>query len=273
MVRSSGKQIRVRESVMKHFPSQSKRSLDFDHRLSMYALAASAAGVGMLALAQSAEGKIIYTKAHRTISPNTTIKLDLNHDGIVDFSLKDTFSQSFYSSWGRLIALPAGQKNQVWGHAVSRRGYASALLGGVRVGAKGQFLAGSGVMASTYFLGGRNQPPFSASCHDPWANVTNRYLGLKFVITGKMHFGWARLNVSCASSHVNATLTGYAYETVPNRPIFTGKQKGPGEIPSFSRLGPSPRSPALHPVSLGRLAQGAAGSDAWRQAQEGKSSQ
>jgi len=237
-------------------------------------LAATTAGVGMLALAQPAEGKIIYTKANRTISPNMTIKLDLNHDGIVDFSLKDTFSQSFYSSWGRLIALPAEQKNQVWGHFVSRRAYASALFSGVRVGPKGQFLTGSGVMASTYFLGGRNHPAFSASCHDPWANVTNRYLGLTFVITGKVHFGWARLNVSCSSSHVNGTLTGYAYETVPNRPILTGKEKGTEEIGSFARrLGTSPRGPTVQPVSLGRLAKGAAGSDAWRHQQEGVSSQ
>ena len=46
---------------MKH-PSHRKKSFrlpDFDRRLSMYALAASAAGVGMLALAQPAESEII----------------------------------------------------------------------------------------------------------------------------------------------------------------------------------------------------------------------
>ena len=29
----------------------------------------------------------------------------------------------------------------------------------------------------------------------PWRNVTTRYLGLKFKINGKFHYGWARLSV------------------------------------------------------------------------------
>jgi hypothetical protein len=39
----------------------SKLSDSVHHQLNMYALAASAAGVGILALAQTAEAKIIYT--------------------------------------------------------------------------------------------------------------------------------------------------------------------------------------------------------------------
>jgi hypothetical protein len=45
---------------------------------------------------------------------------------------------------------------------------------------------------------------------------------------------------------LNATLTGYAYETVPNKPIIAGKTKGPDVI-------------TLEPGSLGRLAQGSPG--------------
>jgi hypothetical protein len=39
------------------------------HQLSTYALAATAAGVGVLALAQPVEAKIIYTPAHNTLNP------------------------------------------------------------------------------------------------------------------------------------------------------------------------------------------------------------
>ena len=59
---------------MKHPSGSSKKSFsipDFEHRLSMYALAASAAGVGMLALTPSAEGKIVYTKANKTMGRTT----------------------------------------------------------------------------------------------------------------------------------------------------------------------------------------------------------
>jgi hypothetical protein len=58
------------------------------HRqLNMYAVAASAAGVGMLALAQPTEAKIVYTPTYQRFLPNTDLNIDLNNDGVVDFTL------------------------------------------------------------------------------------------------------------------------------------------------------------------------------------------
>jgi hypothetical protein len=54
-------------------------------RLNMYALAAGASGVGLLALAPRADAKIIYTPAHAKV--NRLLPIDLNHDGVVDFYL------------------------------------------------------------------------------------------------------------------------------------------------------------------------------------------
>src|SRR5580692_12791728 len=56
-----------------------------DKNLMSYAMAAGAAGVGLLALAQPADAKIVYTPAHKNIGAQTFI--DLNHDGINDFKL------------------------------------------------------------------------------------------------------------------------------------------------------------------------------------------
>jgi hypothetical protein len=256
---------------MRRPQSQSSRAFhphEFERQLSRYALAAAAAGVGILA-SQPSEAKIIYTKAHRQITPNTRTKLDLNHDGIADFILNDKFSSYSFSAYGRLSAVPAGHQNQVWGHVVSRRAYASALFAGVRVGPKGQFLPAAGTMAETVFSGGARREQVGY-CTGPWGEVTNRYLGLKFFIAGKAHFGWARLNVTCPwdTFTVTGLLTGYAYETVPNRPIVTGKKKGPEDIDSTSRQSrKSPEPAALQPASLGRLAQGAAGLTAGRRKQ------
>jgi len=47
-------------------------SSSLEHRLNSYALAASAAGVSFLALAQPAEAKIVYTPEHTLRSPRTT---------------------------------------------------------------------------------------------------------------------------------------------------------------------------------------------------------
>lgn len=61
-------------------------SYSVHHQLNMYALAASAAGVAVLALAPSSEAKVVYTKVHHWLyPPNSHYRLDLNHDGITDF--------------------------------------------------------------------------------------------------------------------------------------------------------------------------------------------
>ena len=66
-------------------------------RLNKYALAASAAGVGVLALTHSAEAKIIYTPTHRVINAGQHYNLDLNHDGKTDFSIQN-YSNTFEGS-------------------------------------------------------------------------------------------------------------------------------------------------------------------------------
>jgi hypothetical protein len=216
-------------------------------QLNSYALAASAAGVSLLALAQPGEAKIIYTPAHKKISPNHTVLLDLNRDGRADFSFRNALSTTSVGSFrsDRLSILPQGS-NQIWGHRTgSGLHYASALRAGVRVGASGAFSAGSRSMAY-----GRDDVG-SYYCEGKWNNVARRYLGLKFTFGGNTHFGWARLNVSCNLYKVNALLTGYAYETVPNQPIITGKTHGPDVV-------------TVSPSALGELAQGASAIQAWR---------
>ena len=89
-----------------------------------------------------------------------------------------------------------------------------------------------------------------------WNKVTNRYLGLKFQVKGKKHYGWARLSVTVNKLTITPTLTGYAYETVPSKPVIAGKTKGTDVIE------------AVEPASLGHLAQGSAGLAAWLGAQE-----
>jgi hypothetical protein len=212
----------------------------------MYALSAAAAGVGMLALAQPAEGKIVYTPAHENA---VGVKLDLNHDGIADFKFCfwSDFSHSSCTAWSprpqtatyydALLVNPLNGTNMIWG----ANGIASALVAGKRVGANGLFAKGN------YFMAHSHSNTF---CKDPWCNATRRYLGLKFVIEGKIHYGWARLNVHW--SRQKAILTGYAYETVANKAIVTGKTKGPDVI-------------TVDPGSLGHLAEGASAIPAWRE--------
>jgi hypothetical protein len=224
----------------------------FHHQLNLYALAASAAGVGVLASTQPVEAKIVYTETHKVIGTNHIYELDLNHDGIADFKIDN---HSFFTDTivATLSAVPAEAGNGVVG-AQPQIGfpyYAYALRRGAIVGPKRPFRGTWMAWSDGVSRGGR------------WANVRSRYLGLKFLIKGKIHYGWARLNVTVGNSSIAAMLTGYAYETIPNKPIIAGTTKGQGASAAEGfDAGASmtnPLSDSAQPASLGMLALGAQG--------------
>jgi hypothetical protein len=224
-------------------------SQSLQRRLNMYALAASAAGVSMLALAQPSEAKVVFTKTNQTIGNNGVYNLDLNNDGTVDFLIQE-WNLGGWSSDNALLADPA------FGNAVV--GYkhvlAAALPFGAPIGPQQPFVAGGAngeVMVSiTHFTTGG-----TSYVHGYWANVKNRYLGLKFQINGHTHYGWARLSVLRRAFHLTAVLTGYAYETVANQEIRAGQTSGGGDDAFVA-----PNSPTSDASSsLGALALGARG--------------
>jgi hypothetical protein len=223
---------------MKRTPRKPSNLSDSLHRqLGSYATAAGAAGVGLLALAQPAKAKIVYTPAHVTLG---SYNLDLDQDGLTDFTFQSYCNCTAYHDWGSWLTVgPAQSKNQIWGSG----SYAGALKRGVRIGPGGKFSPGKKLIVSVL--------PYSSNSHGLWRNEQNHYLGLQFVSQGKTHYGWARMNVSVWNYQFSALLTGYAYETVPNKPIIAGKTKGPDVI-------------TVEPASLGHLARGAAAIRAWR---------
>jgi len=225
--------------------------------LNMYALAASAVGVGALALAQPSEAKIVYTPTHVVVGIGQKIPLDLNHDGMTDFSLQNYANTFEGSDQGYLFVSAARHSNGVQGGKTYRRAF--ALPAATRVGPRAQFVSGSDI-----FMISANA---THRCFGYWNNVKNRYLGLKFIIKHKTHFGWARLNANCnpANNEITAVLTGYAYETIPNKPITTGKTKGPDEISGVEQLGYTALlAHAPEGATLGLLAMGAPALSIWR---------
>jgi hypothetical protein len=237
---------------MKQFPRPrvtSELSAAMNRNLTLYALVASSAGVGLLALAPAAEAKIIYTPVHFVLN-HGSLPLDLNNDGIVDFALRDKYrrnGQTTNSFW--LYVNPEQKSNAAAGSKGTYFRSASAFNRGSLIGPKDRFNGNLMAFACSFAS--------TTDCRvGKWFDVHDRYLGLRFMINGEIHYGWARLNVSFEVNQVphgtlKATLTGYAYETVPNKAIVAGKIQGPDVV-------------TLQPGRLGHLAQGASAIPAWR---------
>jgi hypothetical protein len=257
MTRKPAQKIRMQKQITTRLSSA------LDKRLLAYASAASAAGVGLLAVAQSAEAKIVYTASNTTIEEDVPLNLDLNNDGITDFVLNYAFDSGKRHQEGgfasALIIYPGQTGNEVWGiHSAKGFECAAALPGAVNVGAGAAFQAQYLPLwqaSGSYTRGG--------TAHCPWASKhRGAFLGLKFVIGGQIHYGWAHITVT--NSLAGTVLNGYAYETVANQPILTGKANGPVE--EASSISPMLDSP--QPATLGLLARGERGLAIWRKSDE-----
>ncbi len=234
-------------------------------RLHPYTLAAAAAGVTMLALAPPGEAEIIYTPANQTIGgPGGHYALDLTGDGTTDFYLRAAsylVSSGIYGS----LYVTAWQTGNGVAEMVAGRfsGDAKALPSGRLIGPKTKwggrsFLWGmeSGrILEQTHSMG---------RCFGPWKNKGG-YLGLRFLISGEVHYGWAELSVNCFSYYnhsIGETLTGYAYETIPNKAIKAGQEQETEDSAEQSDTS------LLSQPTLGHLAQGARALRLWRQNQQ-----
>jgi len=226
-----------------------------ERNLTTYALAAGAAGVGLLAWASPAEGRVVYTPADQAIPVDTTYQFDLNHDGRFDFTLSN-FATSFAAhkddgtvpnpQTGGFEAYLAIKGSRLANQPVMNSSYnAAAIRPQQLVGPGLPFFKKLAANRHLEFCGGSNDSSSGPRYHGSWKNVRHRYLGLKFKINGEIHYAWARLRVSLHLCDISATLTGYAYETVPKKPIMTG-DKGKADV-------------NLEPARLGHLALGAAG--------------
>ncbi|HEY6765625.1 MAG TPA: hypothetical protein VI386_12695 [Candidatus Sulfotelmatobacter sp.] len=249
-----------------------------ERRLWMYAAAASAAGVGIFA-STPAEAKVVVTQANTPISPS--VALDLNHDGFVDFNLTKWKAAASIELFSYLAVCHEGYQHRTF-QCVSSSTQANAanvvrvtssgaqdLPFGAPIG-PGQHFGGTGVRV---VMGGRHVIS-SASFHEqtwygPWvaggAGVKNRYLGFKFKIGIQFHFGWARVTVATTADHgFSATLTGYAYETIPGKPIHAGATSDAAQSASEPGLPSIDPREADRQASLGMLSLGSLGVTLWR---------
>lgn len=278
---------------------QARLSSKLEKNLLAYAAAAGAAGVGLLAGVPTAEAKIVYTVTNTDV--NNGITLDLNNDGVVDYTIVHGVSASvggsLISSYLKACHNPALELGSFICFSSTNLPNAGNLVRETASGAAalpfgapiqpGQEFGGAGVGVlmgvRDFYEPGSYHPE---KWLGPWANggagVANRYLGFKFKIGNEFHYGWARLTLSTAGvngyTHFTATLTGYAYETIPGKSIRAGQTKETDDVVrmnsdmrSTNPIGSSsivrnmvtPKK-AADGASLGLLALGAEGMSIWR---------
>jgi len=156
--RTSRKSSNLSESLQRH--------------LNAYALAATAAGVGMLALGFPTEAEIIYAPAHKDIGPGHRFRLDVNHDGTVDFSLSNVATCGTDLCRNVLFQKPAPGNSAVGYIWDSSRLLASALNRGARVGAGAAFHKRRAILEGIFF----SSQGESTGVYGRWYDVKDRYL-------------------------------------------------------------------------------------------------
>jgi hypothetical protein len=234
------------------------------HQLTSYTLAATAAGVGLLASAAPSEAEIIYTPANGMITRDGSYAIDLNHDGIVDFVILEKVQNQSANASFQTLGVKPPPNNQ----ADCRYPFCGST-GGVYAGG---LSLGNEIGPSSARHGWSGEPKQMAAEIRSGTFVTylgdfryarGNYLGLRFQINGETHFGWARFTVRFRGGLPKdrtweAHLTGYAYETVAGKGIKAGQTKEDDDANSQPDAMPL-RSVRQQPIALGALALGADG--------------
>lgn len=257
---------------MLHTPLAYPDSAATPDHMKWYSLAAAAAGVTALALSQPADAEVVITNknipipaCNLTVSP-CSISLDLNGDGVNDFkfSLLSKLSAYGYFEGTDFFRVTAHNGGGVMGTAGGSRGpYASALLPGAKIGASHHFLGGKDTIEDSFFLY-HTYYTAEKQLYGKWGgNHPNRFLGVKFTIDGKTHYGWIRITVKSSLTHpftlMSATITEYGYETIADKSLGAGL----ASTDSANLQAPTMTEPSLR-ASLGMLALGAEGLSLWR---------
>ena len=191
---------------------------DLQKRLGKYT-AAAAALVG----ATGANAQIMYTDVNPDFAhPGNEIGfgLDLNNDTNFDFAL---FSADTTLTSGTRIRYTviapygtAAASNAIAGEAPSGYDYALALNSGDMIDNTLNWIAATNTMA----YNNNSANPYNEN----WNGVTDKYLGLKFVVAGNTHYGWARMDVLAVAD--TWTLKDYAYNAMPNTGLTAGQMTG-----------------------------------------------
>jgi hypothetical protein len=182
---------------------------------------------------------IIYTD----VNPDSSIllttdsfNLDLNNDGITDFTFNKSLSstecrsavQTAFTFHIHLSITPASANNAAMTSALN---IALALDAdsATTIGPDSLWATTSEVLLEGVAIS--NCTPVAGHA-GYWLNVSDKYLGLKFTAGNDTYYGWARLSSTYSLKSGSDLIVGgqlvikdYAYNSIPDQPILAGQTK------------------------------------------------
>lgn len=261
------------------------------HRhLNSYALAASAAGVTLLACSVPAGAAPVCKNLAVTLAGTDTYSLNPASQRFAPFNIAHTFdniSSLTYAFWNRGFLTPNSARAM---ELLGAKGFPAALASGSSIGPGGRFGRGKsyGMLFSYGPLNSGTKKHHQGNFQFGQAN----YFGFRFSISGEDHYGWVRLKVTFGQGFDGTAtfihIRGYGYETTPNTAIRAGQCSSEpslsalpisndygirsvrsetqqnGSIASVAR----PISRISRSASLGLLAVGALGLRLWRRKED-----
>ena len=176
---------------------------------------------------------VVYTPVRPNVQIETSqYNLDLNNDGATDFVITEsntthppacTPPRGGTDAYATLALRGQGSN----GFEISND-YVARVSSGSPIGRSQSFTTGSLDMEHTSIVWEWTGMPRLCEAHTTangnWFNGDKGYLGLAFLLDGKIHYGWAAIGVPYGIYGVLvAKLKGYAYQTIAGKSINAGQ--------------------------------------------------
>jgi hypothetical protein len=221
----------MRASFRKSIPNEA-----FERRIWLYVLAAGAAA----GCAPAAQAKVVFTPSNAVLHPGEHLDIDLNNDGKNDFRLADKLEPS----------TSRGYISELWMYGDGGNGVFDQRPANLNAVA---FTKGSRIGGTAYFSDfGALVTELSSDTTGNFINTSRKFLGVRFLINGKVHYGWIGFRSVQVGLDLVATLAGWAYETQPNTPIVAGDLRGGTTDSEEAAMTAAPRS--LELLAAGNVA-------------------
>ncbi|MCH7535748.1 MAG: T9SS type A sorting domain-containing protein [Bacteroidetes bacterium] len=216
----------------------------------------SATAATVVAIASSADAALIITDVNPDIVIDSQIgelyMVDINNDSIPDISL---YGYTNTTAWSYSPVNYIGGNAYANSFVVQASSYSginylvpmnngATLSSGPNLIAGANFNTGSAGIIYWYDYWAFPSPSYTYGvvpwCTLNYAGIKNRYIGVKFDISGQTHYGWVFVDIG-KNPNRTITIKSYGYESTPNTPMIisakdrSGEMAGRTEVYSFGK--------------------------------------